>query len=397
MSQMLGRGVANSHCWGNGWGEKWKEPWWPEQFGLLKERGFSSYRIPASFSLFCEGGPNYMIDPAFIADVTAAVDAVLDAGMVAIIDYHDMDFSGSPSDSHRQMWLKQWEQVAQHFKDYPSTVLFELLNEPHGSFNEDILNRWYAEVIPIIRRTNPTRTIVYGGHTYNDIHRLRELDNPPAGDKNVIGTFHFYCCPPQIINWCAAGTTWDPKAHGDLMIDKFEKHVDAFIEEHPDIPIWMGEAGAYTCMAEESRIAWSRFLFHDLLESRCIPWNTWGWNIKRPIAEYSGGDEIKWNGVGDAICPADEPFPQNCPNQVNVIAGSRTSLCPRFAGAFLPASSVPAGKVYRAVDMRGREVGRWSRQSAASRTLPAGVYLCVDSSAGAVSSGRIVVRPGAQD
>ena len=46
---------------------------------------------------------------------------------------------------------------AEHCKDRPAEVLFEILNEPAPKFTHETWDRYYREALAVIRRTNPNR------------------------------------------------------------------------------------------------------------------------------------------------------------------------------------------------------------------------------------------------
>ena len=60
--------------------------------------------------------------------------------------------------SHKDRFLGIWKQVAEHYHEYPSRVLFELLNEPNDQLNASLWNQYLAEALTVIRHSNPTRT-----------------------------------------------------------------------------------------------------------------------------------------------------------------------------------------------------------------------------------------------
>src|SRR4030042_1394950 len=52
-------------------------------------------------------------------------------------------------------------------------------------------NRYLREALAIIRKTNPTRTVIIGPAGYNSIGGLKDLDLPQE-DRNIIVTVHYY-------------------------------------------------------------------------------------------------------------------------------------------------------------------------------------------------------------
>ena len=79
------------------------------------------------------------------ARVDYAVDAALSRGMRIVIDmhhYHQLDgdaletgeFSVDPTVMDER-FVAIWRQIATRYRDRPTTVLYELYNEPHGLLN----------------------------------------------------------------------------------------------------------------------------------------------------------------------------------------------------------------------------------------------------------------------
>lgn len=86
----------------------------------------------------------------------------LERDLAIIIDLHHYEEMASDPWSHKDRFLEIWKQVAEHYKAYPSSVLFELLNEPNDQLNAWLWNQYLTEALAIIRETNSTRDVVIG-------------------------------------------------------------------------------------------------------------------------------------------------------------------------------------------------------------------------------------------
>ena len=64
--------------------------------------------------------------------------------------------------SNSARFIAEWKQVADHYKDQPSTVYFELLNEPIKKMDAAHWNDLLAKTLPVVRATNSDRNIVVG-------------------------------------------------------------------------------------------------------------------------------------------------------------------------------------------------------------------------------------------
>ena len=52
-----------------------------------------------------------------------------------------------------------WEDFSTARFHAPSTVAFEILNEPNGKLTAELWNGWAGQALAIIRETNPTRNV----------------------------------------------------------------------------------------------------------------------------------------------------------------------------------------------------------------------------------------------
>ena len=113
-----------------------------EMIDKIKEDGFQSIRIPVAWSNML--GNDYKISPALMARVKQIVDWALADGLIVVVNIHWDGgwWSKFPADYDNCMrrYTTMWSQIAENFKDYPGTLIFESLNE-EGCFN-DVWNRW---------------------------------------------------------------------------------------------------------------------------------------------------------------------------------------------------------------------------------------------------------------
>ncbi len=170
----------------------WGQPIPDEDFALAAAAGFDHVRVPIRWSSHTGAAPDYRIDPSFMAEVDRLVDLSHVAGLTIVIDVHHFEELDTDPVGERARYLAIWEQLADHYQDEPATVVFELLNEPIGLFNDqpELWNELAAEALSIVRRTNPTRTVIIGPVSYNHADRLDDLQLPQ--DDNLVATIHTY-------------------------------------------------------------------------------------------------------------------------------------------------------------------------------------------------------------
>lgn len=118
-------GLDSETSWGQPYATK-------EQLQFIKDSGFTSVRIPVSWSNHVDGDNN--IDAEWMNRVTEVVDYAVDAGLYIILNsHHDCD-AYYPTEEHYAESEKYitdiWTQIAEHFKDYDERLVFESMNEP---------------------------------------------------------------------------------------------------------------------------------------------------------------------------------------------------------------------------------------------------------------------------
>lgn len=133
-----------------------------EYFDLIKEAGFDFVRLPIRWNAHADESAPYALDPVFFSRIDQIVNWALSRDLVIILDFHNYDEMASDPWSHKDRFLAIWSQLAEHYKDYPPQVMFELLNEPNDQLDAALWNTYLGEALTIIRRTNPTRDIIVG-------------------------------------------------------------------------------------------------------------------------------------------------------------------------------------------------------------------------------------------
>lgn len=175
-------------------------------FEMAKAAGLDHVRLPVRFSTRAQKDAPYTIDPAFFERVDWAVQQALSRGLSIIIDLHHYEELMKQPDSHMDRTVGMWKQIAERYATQPDTVLFELLNEPNGELNPAKNNALIARLIPVIRASNPTRTLIVDSYFWAAPSYLKALELP--NDPNIAVSFHMY----QPILFTHQGASWmDPE------------------------------------------------------------------------------------------------------------------------------------------------------------------------------------------
>lgn len=224
----------------------------------IKAAGFKSIRIPITWDHRMGGPPDYRIDETFMARVQEIVDWSLDAGLYVILNvHHDTGqwIIQMPRDRENVLtrFRAIWVQVAEHFKDYPHTLLFEGINEPRFSqdWNEDRplyfeladeLQTIFHQVVRSSGGLNSTRPLLLTTLTGSPSQaRMNELLKTieKLSDDRIIATVHYYGYYPFSVN-VAGGYRFDNQARNDV-VQTFDRVHTTFVAR--GIPVIVGEFG----------------------------------------------------------------------------------------------------------------------------------------------------------
>lgn len=218
-------------------------------FKMIKEAGFSTIRV--NLHTFSHMGSDYKIDQQFLKALDWVVEKGLEAKLMVILDMHEYNAMADDPVGKKEMFLSVWRQLAPRYKDQPSDVVFEVLNEPNQKLTVEMWNEYLADAVKIIRETNPNRTLIIGPGNWNGIESLPTL-KLPENDKNIIVTVHFYHpmkfthqgAPWSKENKDLGGIKWTGTAEEIAEVESKLK-VAADWSKVNDRPIFLGEFGAY--------------------------------------------------------------------------------------------------------------------------------------------------------
>lgn len=228
----------------------------PELLREIADQGFQSVRIPVTWGQHQGPAPDYAIDPVVLDRVEEVVGWALDAGLYVLLNLHHdswMWVNAMPTrhDEVLAQYTAAWEQIAERFRDYPRTLLFESINEPQfaGTSGDaqsyallHELNVTFHEVVRSSGGGNADRVLVLPSLSTNaDQARLDALLETftVLDDPNLAATFHYYGYWPFSVN-VAGGTRFDEVAQQDL-IGTFTRVYDTLVAR--GIPVILGEYG----------------------------------------------------------------------------------------------------------------------------------------------------------
>jgi endoglucanase len=221
-----------------------------EYFGVIRTGGFDTLRVNLFPFSRMGAGPEYRLSDSWWDTMDWVVTNALAVHLNVIVDFHEFEAMGKDAEGNKDRFLAFWQQVAPRFQNAPSSVVFEILNEPNGKMTPEVWNQYLAEALAVIRESNPTRTVIIGPAFWNSIDHLDELKLPDK-DRHIIVTVHYYKPmdfthqgAPWVKPQFKVGVTWNGTAEECGTIESDFQKVQNWAKQH-DRPVFLGEFGAY--------------------------------------------------------------------------------------------------------------------------------------------------------
>ncbi len=267
-------------------------------FDMYKEAGFQLVRIPVRWDNYTGKTAPYKIETAWLDRIEQVVDWGLKRGLFIIINsHHDNWIKESYSEENKARFDSIWTQISERFKDKSDSLIFEVLNEPHGmtkANNDDMHQR----IISIIRKTNPTRLIIFQGNNWGGADDLINAQIPD--DDYVIGSFHSY--DPYKFGLLGEGE-WGTEGDIAALETKFKK-VKNWSEAN-NIAVFLGEFGANKKADYNSRMRHYRTYvsFAQKYGFACAAWDDGG------TFRILQREQHDWNEIKDILIHTTEKSP----------------------------------------------------------------------------------------
>lgn len=303
-----------------------------ELLEAVKESGFKFVRIPVSFFSFINDADNYRIDANWMNRIKEVVDMCIDAGLYCMIDLH-----GDGYYTIKNSWLlcaeedqskivekyrAVWKQIAETFRDYDESVLFESMNEvfdgnysgpiPFAYENINTYNKVFVETIRASGGNNEHRWLLVPGWntdinaTVNGFGTDGNFRMPD--DDRIMVSVHYYdpwgFCGGEngvATRWGSFASQKD-KVNGyeAAMAIQFNKLQKTFTSK--GIPVVIGEWGSIDKSEDDSesnvfRAYYAQKICENAIRTGCIPviWDN-GWNGKYGFALFNRGAKASDDG-----------------------------------------------------------------------------------------------------
>ena len=270
-------------------------------FDMYKEAGFSCVRVPVRWDQHTQVSYPYKIDEAWLQRVEQVVDWGLSRGLFIIINAHHEEWikTNYTNAAYRERFDSIWSQISTRFKDKSEKLVFEVINEPYGLTkiqNDDLHQR----IISIIRKTNPTRIIVFQGHNWGGSDELVAAAIP--ADNYLIGSFHTY--DPYTFGLLGEGT-WGSASDISVLDNKFLKVKNW--SDNVNIPVLLGEFGSIGTADYNSRMKHYK-TYVELAQKYGFIYCAWDDGGDFRILKRS---DRRWDEVKDILLNSSASSPKN--------------------------------------------------------------------------------------
>lgn len=267
---------------------------------FMKASGMDHIRIPVDEEqLWDENGIRHK--DAFRL-LTNSLSWASEAGLKVVLDLHIIR-SHYFNAKENPLWTKKeeqdklirlWKDLSVAVRKYPNSMLaYEFMNEPVAEKSEQ-WNVLVARVADSIRSWERERTLVIGSNRWQSVNTFDEL-RVPAGDRNILLSFHFYE-PFHLTHYKASWTGLkDFKGQvqypGQVVVngqaaeeksvynrDTLEKMMaKAFaLARQLNLPLYCGEFGVIDGAPEESKNAWYRDMV-AIFEKHGVAYANWNY------------------------------------------------------------------------------------------------------------------------
>lgn len=222
----------------------------------IKAEGFNTVRIPVFWGNMMENDGTYTINADYIARVKEIVDYCQNADLYAVINIHHFDefiIRRNSTEDCAKIFTNLWTQIAEYFKDYPSTVVFEGFNEYLGGdqFDENgnlkevlkpmafrmtnTLNQAFVDAVRATGGNNAERVLIVSGYWTNIDNTTSESFVMPAdtvSDRLMVS-----------VHYVDNAMYWSNKIGGEEWLSYTDSQIalleNAFLSKN--IPVFMGE------------------------------------------------------------------------------------------------------------------------------------------------------------
>ncbi|MBN1666676.1 MAG: glycoside hydrolase family 5 protein [Anaerolineales bacterium] len=276
-------------------------------FSDIAAAGFDTVRVPIRWSKYAGLYPPYEIQTGILERVDWVIEQAFANDLNVIINIHHYDAIFQLPETEVDRFVSIWHQLAERYQEYPDSLYFELLNEPHEKLEAEIWNQIFPQALAVIRETNPERYVIIGPDQWNSVERLNTL-RLPSDDRRIIVTFHYYSpheFTHQGASWSSASeqkdVIWGSEADRQALADTFDRALEWSQSESR--PLFIGEFGVYAGVPEEIRAIWLAAVRQEA-EARGFSWAHWDFGTD--FAVYNLSSQTWRTVILEALIPPTE-------------------------------------------------------------------------------------------
>lgn len=284
------------------WETAWGQPVTTKaMIDSVAAQGFNVLRVPITWEGKFGEGPDYTIDPDWLARVNEIVDYGIDDDMFVIINVHHEEWHMPTYENEaaaQEILTALWAQIADHFKDYNEKLIFEGLNEPrlkgtpmewNGGNDEarDVINHWNAAFVETVRNSggnNKLRHLMVTPYAASSMDKVLNDFAVPDDDKVIVSIHAYLPYTFALADNAQATTEWSADNPADTNdIDMLIANLkDRYLDKGRAVII--GEMGTRNRMNTEARAQCARY-YSEAAHNAGIPICWWDNNA------FVGGGE----------------------------------------------------------------------------------------------------------
>ena len=251
-----------------------------EDLARIAEAGFDTVRLPVAWSEHAANEAPYTIPPELLARTDEIILAALEQDLNVILNVHHYWEIMSHPKKHMPRLEGIWQQLSNHYADWPEGLIFEFLNEPHKRMTSKIVDEMNDDLLALVRPQHPDRYIILSGGHWGGLDGMLEVE-PPEEDERIIMSFHYYG-PHKFTH---QGASFDPNAPPTGQVwgspkDRTELESAMSAAAHYRLrtgtPVFLGEFGVYADVPQRQRARWTREV-RLAAEARSISWCYFDW------------------------------------------------------------------------------------------------------------------------
>jgi endoglucanase len=304
------------------------QDWFTEKDVIfLKGLGYDHLRLPIEEAIMWDstGKKNeisfQILHKAITWCIKNDVKAIVDFHILRVHHFNELKAISLWKDPvAQQNFCNLWQELSAELHKYPNNmVAYELFNEAVADKNEDLKNL-QKRLVDVIRKTEPTRTIIIGPNKWQDPARMPFVFLP-ENDTNIILSFHWY--KPLLVThreayWTPVGKYKGPlKYPGRLIEDKemqglSKEAIDKINEEggpvytldtlekfisisvnfarEKKLPLYCGEFGCLPACSKDIRFRWYKDM-RTIFEKYDIAWANWDYKGDFCIVNGTTGEK----------------------------------------------------------------------------------------------------------